>query len=130
MKKQSILRSQLLALSFALSMGASIAAEPPVVFGGDSDFPTPGQTCPAGDEDHDGVCNLADNCGRAFNPNQFDRDADGRGDVCDNCPAVANGTQTDRDSDLVGDACDASQPRTLPSGADQGSSGPVVFGQN
>jgi hypothetical protein len=122
----------LLAFCFALATGASLATESPIVFGGNSDFPPAHPVCAAGDDvDHDGICNLADNCAHAFNPTQFDADGDGRGDACDNCPTVPNGIQRDTDADGIGDACDHdSQPQTPPSGAGTGAAAPRDFGRN
>lgn len=133
MKKQSILRSQLLALGFVLSTSALLASEPPVVFGGNSDIPLGHPTCQTGDDaDHDGICNAWDNCARAFNPTQTDEDRDGRGDVCDNCPTVPNQVQRDTDGDGQGDACDrdSQPPQTIPSGTPFGSPAARDFGRN
>ncbi len=83
-------------------------------------------SCNGPDSDLDGVCDDADNCVAAANPDQEDTDSDGAGDACDpcpfddqddaegdgvcgeidNCPAVSNADQLDGDSDLIGDACD------------------------
>jgi hypothetical protein len=38
------------------------------------------------DTDGDGICDAADNCPAAFNPDQSDIDGDGIGDVCDCAP--------------------------------------------
>jgi hypothetical protein len=86
------------------------------------------------DDDHDGVGDVCDNCGRLgtlLRPNPGQEDPDGdligsacdnckdvrnedqlngdldlRGDVCDNCPGIGNNLQEDLDGDGVGDACD------------------------
>jgi hypothetical protein len=120
----------LIALSFALSTPALLAAEPPVVFGDNSGFPDLHAGCSAGsDLDHDGICDTVDNCVFAPNPSQFDSDFDGRGDVCDNCPIVPN-SQQDADADGQGDACDATPRGETPTGISYGQNGPKVFGKN
>lgn len=58
------------------------------------------------DTEHDGHCDVVDNCPYDYNPDQKDIDGDGKGDVCDNCPTIANADQADRDFDSVGDVCD------------------------
>jgi hypothetical protein len=83
-------------------------------------------TCPAGDDDGDGICNTTDRCPQKADPGQEDADGDGVGDACDACPADAsddadgdgacggrdncplqpNPKQEDRDGDGLGDACD------------------------
>ncbi len=73
----------------------------------------------AGDGDHDGLLDDADNCATTFNPTQTDTDNDGLGDACDpdidndgvanagdNCPYEPNSNQSDVDEDGIGDVCD------------------------
>lgn len=128
--RTATLKGGLLALCFALSTQALLASGPPVILDGNSDFPTPNPTCSLGsDFDHDGVCNVADNCAGVFNPTQFDADRDGRGDACDNCPTVQN-VQRDTDGDGLGDACDPDVPQlSSPSGPAAGDT-PRDFSRN
>ena len=42
-----------------------------------------------GDVDRDGIADTADNCPKAFNPDQEDFDDDGLGNTCDDTPGVA-----------------------------------------
>ncbi len=65
----------------------------------------PASAC-ASDFDGDQVCDDADNCRVAFNPNQADGDDDGLGDLCDNCPAAYNPCREDVNQNGIGDACD------------------------
>jgi RHS repeat-associated protein len=71
------------------------------------------------DFDHDGVCDLNDNCPLVTNADQSNNDGDVQGDACDpdddndnipdsndNCPLVANADQSNNDGDIQGDACD------------------------
>ncbi|HMQ14774.1 MAG TPA: hypothetical protein PKC49_02265 [Phycisphaerae bacterium] len=46
-----------------------------------------GDCAAALDADGDGLCDDADNCPHAFNPDQADADGDGVGDACDGCPS-------------------------------------------
>ncbi|MFH1181742.1 MAG: thrombospondin type 3 repeat-containing protein [Candidatus Woesearchaeota archaeon] len=75
------------------------------------------------DADHDGICDVMDNCIGIYNPSQTDLDADSVGDECDsdkdgdgvpndidNCHSVKNADQIDSDSDGIGDACDTYFP--------------------
>lgn len=56
-------------------------------------FAQRGGPCGAGfDMDGDGVCDVADNCPCAYNPDQRNTDASGGGDVCDGCPSNAADT--------------------------------------
>ncbi|MGE5186157.1 MAG: thrombospondin type 3 repeat-containing protein [Acidobacteriota bacterium] len=68
------------------------------------------QTAPdPGDQDGDGIADIADNCPADANPAQADEDGDGVGDICDTCPLVPNagdGQTADADGDRVPDACD------------------------
>jgi hypothetical protein len=57
------------------------------------------------DSDHDGICDLDDNCPGDRNTCQTDADGDGVGDVCDLCPADPTPTG-DIDGDGIGDVCD------------------------
>ena len=68
----------LIALTFALAT-PTLAAEPPVVFGGNASFPDlQGPVCsPADDLDGDGICTAKDNCRAIPNASQFDSDFDG-----------------------------------------------------
>jgi thrombospondin type 3 repeat protein len=57
------------------------------------------------DDDHDGRCDIDDNCPLARNTCQADLDGDGEGDACDLCPEDPTPTG-DIDGDGIGDACD------------------------
>lgn len=59
-----------------------------------------------GDADHDGVCQVDDNCPKHANTSKSDRDQDGQGDACDLCPDQPLPTG-DLDKDGKGDLCDA-----------------------
>jgi hypothetical protein len=63
--------------------------------------------CPpsSADSDGDGIINVADNCGAAFNQAQTDTDLDRVGDACDNCPTTSNPDQSDGNLDGIGDHC-------------------------
>lgn len=52
---------------------------------GDIGTTTGGSTGPCPDADNDGLCDDADNCPQAANPDQADGDEDGLGDACDLC---------------------------------------------
>ncbi len=58
-----------------------------------------------GDSDHDGICDLDDNCASIRNTCQTDSDQDGFGDACD-CPGAGQNSG-DLDGDGIPDACDA-----------------------
>jgi len=62
--------------------------------------------CEDGDDDGDAVCDAADNCPAASNPDQANGDDDPYGNACDNCPEHRNNNQKDSDGDGIGDACD------------------------
>ena len=57
------------------------------------------------DTDHDGICDLDDDCPHDANTCQLDSDGDGEGDACDLCPNDPTPTG-DIDGDGIGDACD------------------------
>jgi hypothetical protein len=93
------------------------------------------------DDDHDGICEPADNCPTVANADQADADRDGVGDACDNCIFYSNprvdmalltagassnsnlvwatttGGQRDDDHDGYGNKCDAD---FTPTGANVG----------
>ena len=58
-----------------------------------------------GDSDHDGICDLDDNCPDVRNTCQTDSDSDGAGDACD-CPGAPQ-PSSDLDADGIPDACDS-----------------------
>src|SRR5262245_16097465 len=62
---------------------------------------------PAGDTDHDGVADVADNCPNLANADQADTDRNAVGDACDGCVALALRAQDDDDGDGIGDAADS-----------------------
>ncbi len=76
--------------------------------------------CVDEDDDGDDVLDGADNCPKAYNPDQLDTNENDKGDACDpdcdgdglpnasdNCPCLANPDQSNSDMDLEGDACDS-----------------------
>jgi hypothetical protein len=102
------------------SIGGTLQSPPGFLFGytagGDQRLVLCLDTDPDGDGD--GVCDSADNCPAAANPEQDDLDGDEIGDACDdsdgdgvvdsadNCPFAPNPGQEDADGDGLGNACD------------------------
>jgi M6 family metalloprotease-like protein len=65
---------------------------------------------PYGDQDNDGINDIADNCLGLFNPDQANDDTDSLGNACDNCPSEFNPDQADSNGDGIGDACNYRWP--------------------